>query len=370
VPDRIPFVGLDRDHALLAQDLQDALTRVHRTGAFILGRELESFETEFAAYCGVEHCVGVGSGTAALALAFMAAGIGRGDEVIVPAHTYIASALGVVHAGATPVFCDVHEGTGLIDLDAAAAAVTERTAAILPVHLYGQLCDGVAAAEFADRHGIAVIEDAAQAHGASRDGVKPGGRSRAACFSFYPSKNLGALGDGGAVCTNDADLAQRVRELRHLGQRSKGEHVVAGFNERLDGLQAAFLRVKLPYLDGWNAARRDHAAAFREALGGALRLLQAADDESCVYHLFPVRVDDRDALGAVLAEDGIDTGVHYSPSVPEQPPFRVGAVGEFPAAEAWARDELSLPMFPSITADERERVIDACLRHLATAQTR
>jgi dTDP-3-amino-3,4,6-trideoxy-alpha-D-glucose transaminase len=357
---QIPLVALGRQHESLREELQAAFERVMRSSGFTLGAEVERFEAEFAAYCGVRHCVGVASGTAALTIALQAAGIGDGDEVIVPAHTFIASALGVLESGAVPVFCDVEDGSGLIDLDSAGAALTSRTAAILPVHLYGQLCEMDAIESFAARHGLAVLEDSAQAHGASTNGRRAGSFGTAAAFSFYPSKNLGALGDGGAVCTNDDTIAEKARQLRNLGQRRKGEHVVAGVNERLDGLQAAFLRVKLPHLDAWNASRRRWAEAYREQLGDGVGLLEDRDG-SCVYHLFPIRVADRDALLARLSENGVQTGVHYSPALHHQPPFAaLKQRAEFPVAEAWAAEELSLPIFPELTPQEIERVVAAC----------
>jgi dTDP-3-amino-3,4,6-trideoxy-alpha-D-glucose transaminase len=363
MPPRVPFVALDRQHAPLRSELRDAFERVADRSSFILGEEVEGFEAEFAAYCGATHCAGVGSGTAALTLALSAAGIGPGDEVVVPAHTFIASALGVVHAGATPVFCEVEDGTGLIDPDAAAAAVSDRTAAVLAVHLYGQMADMDALAATCDRHGLALIENAAQAHGASWRGRRAGSLGTAAAFSFYPSKNLGALGDGGAVVTADAALAERVRALRHLGQRHKGEHALTGWNERLDGLQAALLRVKLPHLDGWNEARRAHAARYRDLLQGSLRLLEERPESPCVYHLFPVRSTDRDGLAAALADAGVDTGIHYSPACHRQPPFALDLGPDpFPVASAWAAEELSLPMF--------EHLSDTEIQHVAGATTR
>ena len=263
--------------------------------AFVLGEEVEAFEREFADYCGAAEGVGVASGTAALALTLIAAGIGPGDDVLVPGHTFIASALSVLHAGATPVFCDVQRDTGLIDPDTAVALVRPRTAAVIAVHLYGQVCDMEPINAFAARHGLFVLEDAAQAHGATHSGRRAGALGHAAAFSFYPSKNLGALGDGGAVCTSDSQLAARIRELRNLGQRGKGEHVAVGYNERLDGLQAALLRVKLPHLETWNAARRSHAARLRKALPDRARLLGRAPTTPCVYHLFPVATGTRSA---------------------------------------------------------------------------
>jgi dTDP-4-amino-4,6-dideoxygalactose transaminase len=359
----VPFVDLRRHHAAIAGELRSAFERVLGSSAFVLGEEVAAFEDEFAAYCGTRHCVGVASGTAALTLALMAAGIGHGDEVIVPGHTFIASALAIAHAGAEPVFCDVDEGTGLLDAASAAGAVSARTAAIVAVHLYGQVCDLDAIGEVARRHGLFVLEDAAQAHGATHRGQRAGSLGAAAAFSFYPSKNLGALGDGGAICTDDPELARRARRLGNLGQRSKGEHVELGFNERLDGLQAALLRVKLRYLDAGNAARRRHAAAYADALDGHLRILEERAETPCNYHLFPVRLPERDGAAAFLAGAGVGTAVHYTPAAFEHPawagrlaPQRV-ALDE---SRAWARDELSLPMFPELKRAEVDRVVSAC----------
>lgn len=362
----VPFVDLARDHEPLREDLRAAFDRVVGASAFILGSEVERFEEEFAALCGAEHCVGVASGTAALALMLQAAGIGPGDEVIVPAHTYVASALGVAHAGATPVFCDVDEATALISPEAAAAAIGPRTVAILAVHLYGQCCDMTALDAVAARHDLRVFEDAAQAHGATCDGRPAGSLGAAAAFSFYPSKNLGALGDGGAVCTSDAELAARVRELRNIGQRAKGEHVVLGYNERLDGLQAALLRVKLPYLDEANLNRRRHAATYRAVFDDAVTLVHERLESPSVHHVFPIRVAGRDALAELLSQRGVHTGVHYSPAVHHQPPFARPRTDEFHAAEAWAAEELSLPMFPSLQTAEVVAVAERCLDALGS----
>ena len=361
---RIPFVDLHRQHTAIAGELQDAFQRVLATSAFTLGEEVERFEAEFAGYCGVDHCVGVASGTAALTIALRAAGIGRGDEVIVPAHTFIASALAVLHSGAEVVFCDVDRGTGLIDVAAAADVVGPRTAAIIPVHLYGQPCQMNAVMALARRHGLLVLEDVAQAHGARVGSRMAGAVGTAGCFSFYPSKNLGALGDGGAICTTSAELAGRARELRNLGQRQKGHHVTAGYNERLDGLQAAMLRVKLRHLDRWNARRREHAEAYRALLGDHLRLLEERPQSTPVYHLFPVRVQMREAFRAQLSGFGIETGVHYAPAVPEQPPFQDRVWRSYPQAEAWAEQEVSLPMFAELEPQEIEYVAEACLSAL------
>jgi dTDP-4-amino-4,6-dideoxygalactose transaminase len=355
----IPFVDLAGQHAPLREELGAAFDRVIDASGFILGEEVERFEAEFAEYCGVRHCVGVASGTAALTLAMSAVGVGPGDEVIVPAHTFIASALGVLHAGATPVLCDVEPGTGLMDVDSAATLVTERTAAVLPVHLYGQACDMGAVRSLAGRHGIAVIEDAAQAHGATYGGRRAGSLGTAAAFSFYPSKNLGALGDGGAICTDDEEIARNARALRDLGQRKKGEHSLPGYNERLDGLQAALLRVKLPHLARWNESRRQAAAAYRSILEGRVGLLE---EHPRSYHLFPIRVDDRGRLAARLADAGISTGVHYPLPLHEQPALAKAARADqaYPSAGAWAREELSLPIFDSLGADRAQMIAERC----------
>ena len=359
----VPFVALDREHKAIAAELQAAFDRVVRRSAFILSEEVSRFESRWAETCDTTYCVGVASGTAALTLLLGAVGIGHGDEVIVPAHTYIASALGVIHAGATPVLCDVEDGSGLIDADAAAAAVTPRTAAILAVHLYGQVCTMPALERLARRHGLALFEDAAQAHGATWADRPAGSLGDAAAFSFYPSKNLGALGDGGAICTDDAALAERARRLRNLGQRRKGEHLELGVNARLDGLQAALLNVKLSRLHRGNEARRRHAATYRERLAGYVRLLDERTASPCVYHLFPVRVPLRDAVVEELRSAGVGTGVHYSPALHWQPALqgRVVAPYHLPHAEAWAAEELSLPMSPALRDDEIARAADACV---------
>jgi dTDP-4-amino-4,6-dideoxygalactose transaminase len=359
--EQIPFVDLARQQRPIEADLRAAFDRVLGATSYVLGEEVAGFEDEFASYCGVKHCVGVASGTAALTVAALSAGLEQGDEVIVPAHTFIASALGLSHAGVKPVFCDVDPGTGLIDPGAAAAALTPRTAGILAVHLYGQMCDMDALEAIARRHGLLIFEDAAQAHGATHRDRRAGSVGTAAAFSFYPSKNLGALGDGGAVCTNDAGVAEEARRWRNLGQLAKGDHARLGYNERLDGLQAAFLRAKLPHLDAWNEARRARAGEYREALEGSIRLLEEQAETPSIFHLFPVRLEDRDGAAARLAERGVATGVHYSPTVPAQPPFGAAAPGEFPEAEAWAREELSLPMFESLTPAEVVRVSEACV---------
>jgi dTDP-3-amino-3,4,6-trideoxy-alpha-D-glucose transaminase len=366
----VPFVDLHRHHAPIHDELRTAFDEVLGEARFILGPQVEEFEREFAKACGAEHCIGVGSGTAALTIALIAAGVEEGDQVIVPAHTFIATALAVVHAGAEPRFCDVDEETGLIDIDSAAEACTSRTVAVIPVHLYGQACNMEAIDRFARRRGLLVIEDAAQAHGARWNGAPVGSQSDAAAFSFYPSKNLGALGDGGAICTSDDAIAERCRLLRDLGQRRKGEHVEAGFNERLDELQAALLRVKLPGLSEANMARRAHAALYREVMPAACRPVKEDTRGECVYHLFPIRVARRDMVKARLDDLGIQTGIHYWPAAHRQAPFASGRFGqrsahaagvELSAALRWSQEELSLPMFPELTREEILRVASALL---------
>ena len=362
------FVALDKQHAPIEDELKEAFARLLRTSAYTLGAEVEQFEAEFADYCETSHCVGVSSGTSALSLVLRAAGIGPGDEVIVPAHTFIASALGAVHAGATPVLCEVDEATGLIDPEAARAAITPRTAAIVAVHLYGQMCDMDPINEIAKSHGLFVLEDAAQAHGALYKGRRAGSLGNAAAFSFYPSKNLGALGDGGAVCTGDEMLAARLRRLRNLGQRSKGEHVELGYNERLDGLQAALLRVKLPHLDAWNDARRALAQQYRELLSEEVTLLEERPESPCVYHLMPARFTSRDEVATALRARGIETGIHYAPAMDGHPALEGIATvsGEIPAAQAWAAEELSLPMHPDLSEDEVNYVAASVIEAVIT----
>jgi dTDP-4-amino-4,6-dideoxygalactose transaminase len=348
----------------LAEDLRADFERVLNADAFILGCEVETFERDFAAYCRVPHCVGLASGTAALTLALIAAGIGRGDEVIVPGNTFIASALAPLHAGATPVFCDVEADTGLLHPASAHDVVTERTAAVIPVHMYGQACDMDAIAALARRHGLFVLEDAAHAHGATWRGQQVGGLGDAAAFSFYPSKNLGALGEGGAVCTHDGALAARVSRLRDVGRGARGEHVELGYNERLHGLQGAFLRTKLRHLDGWNRARREHAALYRSLLSEQFTLVGERVESPCVYYVFPCRHAERERLSRALAGAGMQTRVHYSPAAHRHPAFEPLPARSRPIAlpntEAWAESELSLPMFAELEGAEIQRIAEAC----------
>lgn len=359
----VAFVDLARQHAQIADALSTTFNRVLASSGFILGEEVERFEADFAQYCGARYCVGLASGTAALTIMLQAAGVARGDEVIVPAHTFVATALAVKHAGATPVCVDVDHGSGLIDPDAAAAAIGPDTAAILAVHLYGQACAVEPLRALAARHGLLLLEDAAQAHGATYRGARVGSLGDAAAFSFYPSKNLGALGDSGAVCTDDEAIATRARVLRDLGRGADSIHREPGYNERLDGLQAAFLRTKLPHLNEWIRARRAIATAYVDRLDPDVELLEETPDSPCTYHVFPIRASDRDRLEQALERDEISTRIHYPLAVSDQPALH-GVCRTLSARRArdWAARELSLPIFPGMTEREIEHVARAVNR--------
>ncbi|MGA8722205.1 MAG: DegT/DnrJ/EryC1/StrS family aminotransferase [Solirubrobacteraceae bacterium] len=354
----VPFVDLARQHAPIADELRQAYNRVVGSSAFVLGDELERFESEFASYCEADHCVGVGSGTAALTVMLQAAGVGANDEVILPAHTFIATALAVRHAGAIPVYVDVDYGTGLIEHDAVEAAIGPSTVAVLAVHLYGQASAMDPLRALAERHGLLLLEDAAQAHGATYRGTRAGSLGHAAAFSFYPSKNLGALGDGGAICTSDGALAARARRLRDLGRDADGAHALPGYNERLDGLQAAFLRTKLGHVEDWTRERRAIAAEYTERLRPEIELLAESPHSPCTYHVFPIRVSGRDRLRSGLARAEISTRIHYPLALPDQPALgRVDRSRSVVTARDWARRELSLPIFPGMTTGELEHVV-------------
>lgn len=362
----IPVSDTRRGYLALREEIDAAVRRVLDRSWFVLGAEGEAFEAEFAAYLGVAHCVGVANGTDAIELALRALDIGPGDEVIVPALTAAFSALAVSLTGATPVFADIDPATANLDPAAVAARFTARTRAILAVHLYGGAADLEALGALAERHGLALVEDAAQAHGARYGGRQVGSFGVLSCFSFYPSKNLGAYGDGGAVATDDTALAARLRRLRNGGQAGRYEHVEIGANSRLDELQAAILRVKLAHLDAANAARRVQAARYAAELAGTgLALPQPLPDTEHVYHLYAVRVPaalgGRDALAAHLRERGVGTQVHYPTPVHLQLAYAdLGySPGALPHAEAWAAEELSLPLFPELTAEEQDRAIAA-----------
>lgn len=348
----IPFLDLPSMHAPLREQLTAAFQRVLDSNSLILGPELDRFERDFAAYCGAEHCVGVGNGLEALHLILRGFGIGAGDEVIVPAHTFIATWLAVSQAGANPVPVDVDVVSGNLDPSLLEAAITPHTRAIIAVHLYGQTADMDAIRVVARKHNLRIIEDAAQAHGAAYRGKKAGSLGDAAGFSFYPGKNLGALGDGGAIVTADADLARAVRHLRNYGSSARYRHEMQGWNSRLDELQAAFLNEKLQHLDDWNRMRRTAAAAYASGLAGIPGLTVPTAPDWCepAWHLFVVRTMQRDALQAHLAEHAIGTLIHY-PTPPHHQAAYAGhrdARRSFAAAESWAREALSLPMWPGV----------------------
>ena len=357
----VPFVDLKTQAESLGATYGALLESIVGRAAYTMGPELAQFEAEFATYCACEHAVGVSSGTDALKLAYLAAGVGPGDEVVLPVNTFIATAEAISHIGATPVFVDCLADTANIDPVRVQAALTDKTRAIVPVHLYGQPADMDAIAAIAARRGIPVIEDACQAHGASYRGRRTGSLGRAAAFSFYPGKNLGALGDGGAVVTNDADVAEKVRLLRNHGQEDKYTHRVVGYCDRLHNLQAAFLSAKLPHLDGWNDARREAAARYDMLLAdvAGVARLTTADDVAHVHHLYIVLVDDRDRVREALAEAGIETGVHYPVPLHLTPAYRsLGyASGDYPVAEALAERSMSLPMHPHLSAAQTEYVV-------------
>lgn len=348
---KVPFVDLATQHASLQPALDQALLQTLRGGHFILGPEVEAFEKEFATFCGAAHGIGVANGLDALRVALMACNIGPGDEVILPAHTFIASAYAVSTIGATPVLVDVQRDSFLIDPALVARAITPRTRAILPVHLYGQPADMDALLDIARAHKLRVIEDACQAHGALWKGKPAGSIGDFGCFSFYPSKNLGAIGDGGALVTQDPELAERARRIRNVGQRAKYYHSHQGFNSRLDELQAAVLRLKLPHLHRWNESRRQAAGWYAEALAGSgVETPKVLPNRTHVFHLYVVRTADRNALQTYLKSAHVDSGIHYPVPIHLQEAFadRGWKKGAFPVSEEIADTILSLPMFEGL----------------------
>ena len=349
---KVPLVDLQAQHRPIRQELNEAIGGVVDSGHFVLGEEVERFEEEFAAYCGTRFGVGVDSGLSALELTLRALDIGPGDEVIVPTLTFIATAASVSFTGAEPVFVDVNPVTYCIDSQLVEAAITPRTRAIIPVHLYGFPANMDRLVRIARRNNLKVIEDAAQAHGARYKGRRTGSLGHAAAFSFYPSKNLGAFGDGGIVVTDDARIAERVRTMRNCGQKHRNRHEMAPFNHRLDSIQAAVLRVKLRYLDQWNEERRSVAEQYNDLLEGSdlVPPLSTIDREH-VYHLYVVRSLGRDKLQARLDRSGIGTAIHYPTPVHLQPfyAYQGHRRGQFPIAEQVCREILSLPMFPGMS---------------------
>jgi dTDP-4-amino-4,6-dideoxygalactose transaminase len=355
----VPFVDLFAIHKPLTAEFAAVFQRVLEHSSFILGPEIEEFEKAFAAYLGADHCVTASNGTTALQLVLAALKIGPGDEVITVANTFIATAEAVTAVGARPVFVDVDPISYNMDVSSVESAITPRTRAIMPVHLYGQCADMDVLLAIAKRHHLHLIEDACQAHGAEYKGRKAGTFGIAGCFSFYPGKNLGALGEGGAISTNDGELAQRLRMLRDHGSQRKYEHSVPGYNFRLEGLQGGILKVKLPHLDGWNEQRRSIAAIYRKAFqGSAIVPPREMPDCKHIYHLYVVQVENRDAIKEELAASGIATGLHYPVPLHLQEAYRdLGySQGDFPVAEKLAKRILSLPMYPGMSAEAADYV--------------
>jgi dTDP-4-amino-4,6-dideoxygalactose transaminase len=358
---RVPFVDLKAQYAGLRGEMTAAVLSTLETAYFVGGPVLQRFEEEFAAFVGARYCVGVANGTDAITLAAKAAGLGPADEVLVPANSFFASAEAISNAGATPVFVDVDPATFHMDVKQAAKSITGRTKAILPVHLYGRAMDLEPFEALAREHDLILIEDCAQAHGASIGGRTVGSSGRLTCYSFYPGKNLGAYGDGGAVTTNDADLMKRLRILRDHGSPAKYEHSVVGLNSRLDSLQAAVLSVKLTHLHRWNAARREHAKKLAAALQGSPILPPAIPEGNRhVFHLFVVRCSRRDELRHFLEEKGIQTGIHYPVPLHLTGAYQaLGAPGRgsMPVTETLASEILSLPMYAELSDEQIAHVI-------------
>lgn len=365
----VPFLDLRAMQRELGEDLERTVARVLESGWYLLGPELEEFERAFASYCGTRHCVGVGSGVSAIELALRAGGVGPGDEVIVPAYTWIATWLAVTRTGARPVGVDVVESTYNIDPHLIEAAITDRTAAIVPVHLRGEPADIDAIGAIAAAAELLVIEDAAQAHGARHRGRRVGSLGHAAAFSFYPTKNLGGIADGGAVMTDDDELAEQVRLLRNYGMKDRYEIQAEGVNSRLPEVQAAVLRLALPRLDTWNQARASLAEAYLDAFRGhgSISVPVAPDGADPAWHLFVIGHPNREACARALAESGIGTLVHY-PLLPHRaPPYRDHwPEGSFPVAERLSAAALSLPLYPQLDAAVCERVAEAVLATVAS----
>ena len=361
----IPLADLQAQYRAIKPEIDAAVLRVLDSAQFILGPDVAAFEQAFARYCATSECLGVNSGTSALHLALLAAGIGPGDDVITVPFTFIATVSAIEYAGAKPVLVDIDPDYFTMDPARVEAAITPRTKAIMPVHLYGQPADMDPILAIARKHGLIVIEDAAQAHGAEYHGRRCGSMSEIACFSFYPGKNLGAYGEGGAVVTSRADLAAMVRTLRSWGEEKRYEHKYKGFNYRMDGIQGAILGVKLQYLERWTEARRRHAATYDALLrGSGVRTPRAREGCRHVYHVYAIRVADRERCRAVLAEQGVSSGIHYPIPVHLQPAHAdLGySPGDFPHAEAVSRDVLSLPMYPELTDDQIRHVVEALTR--------
>lgn len=366
----VPLVDLKAQYAAIKGDIDSAMQQVVDAASFIMGPDVRRFEGVFAEYCDSTHCVGVSSGTAALILVLHALGIRPGDEVITSAHTFIATAEAISAVGAKPVFVEIDPHTYNIDPDAVSAAVTPATRAVIPVHIYGQPADMTRLNAVARRHNLAVIEDAAQAHGATWQGQKAGSLADAACFSFYPGKNLGAYGDAGAVTTDNGDIAAQVALLRNHGRRSKYLHEQVGYGERLDTLHAAILAAKLPHLDAWTRQRRALAARYSARLADCdLVLPLVHEDAEPAWHLYVVRTPQRDAMLDFLNERGVQAGVHYPVPLHLQPAYAALGyrAGDLPITEEVAATCLSLPLYPEMTLDQQDYVVDVVRQFCGTA---
>jgi dTDP-4-amino-4,6-dideoxygalactose transaminase len=357
-----PFLDLKSQYTAIRDEIHAAMQSVLEQCVFASGPAVAAFEEAFARYCDVRHCIGVNSGTSALHLALLACDVGPGDEVITVPMTFVATAWAISYVGARPVFVDIEPHTCTMDMSQVERAITPRTKAVLPVHLYGQMADLNPLLDICERHGLTLVEDAAQAHGAEYDGRRAGGLGRVGCFSFYPGKNLGAYGEGGAVTTNDDAIAERIRTLRDHAQSAKYRHEEVGFNYRMDGIQGAVLNVKLRHLDAWNAARCQVAARYQELLGNtSLRLPGEAEGRRSVWHLYVVRHPDRDLLRHILTERGIGSGLHYPIPVHLQPVYTYLGyrVGDFPVAEQVARECLSIPMYAELSQEQQAYVVES-----------
>jgi dTDP-4-amino-4,6-dideoxygalactose transaminase len=364
---KVPFLDLNAQIRGIRPELDAAIARVIDKAAFINGPVLKEFETAFAAACGVRHAVGASSGTTAIHLAMLALGIREGDEVIVPVNTFIATAEPVFQCGAKPVLVDVDPDTALIDPKKVERAITKKTKAIIAVHLFGQIAPMQALKELSRKHSLKLIEDSAQAHLASQGGFFAGALGDCGCFSFFPGKNLGAFGDAGMVVTNEPHLAEQVAMLRDHGRKDKYLHQAIGFNERMDAIQAAILQVKLKYLESWNAARREKAKIYHDAFEPLGLPIKQVSGNISIYHLYVIKAPKRDTLRKVLEENGIASGIHYPVPLHLQPALAgLGfKKGDFPVAESLAETILSLPIFPEMTMQQQQHVIDTVKNFLS-----
>jgi len=370
----VPFVDLKAQYLSIKPEVDAAIQHILDNTQFVLGAEVAAFEQEFAAYCGAEFCMGLNNGTNALYLALLAADIGPGDEVITTPFTFVASVAAIWYAGATPVFVDIDPATYLIDPSKIEAAITPKTKALLPVHLYGQACDMDAIMGIAKRHNLIVIEDACQAHGSEWKGKRVGGIGDFGAFSFYPGKNLGAYGEGGATTTNNPEYARKIRMLRDWGAEKKYQHVLKGFNMRLEGMQGAILRVKMKYIEQWTEARRGAAKRYDDLFAGTgVSFPYVSENARHVYHIYSTRTPNRQAWQDALNAKGIQSGIHYPIAIHNLPAYAdLGYKnGDFPHAERAAAEQLSLPMYPELTAEMQAEVAAAVIElHKAEGMAR